>query len=178
MLLVLAHFVANKTRGRPAGQGGQAPVLANDEIRGVMRLARARQRHGVRADGSLAFVETSVTTSTGASRTFTYDDNVDANGSLRSDGVIDRKQVITRSTDGAGNVTEQWTNSNGGGVKLSGVQTNSVNRKIVLDCVRSSRYESSFSTHGSLIEERLPKPVRIGVSHLANDNIWSAKCAA
>ena len=46
--------MANKTRGRPAGQGGQAPVLANDEIRRVMRLARARQRHGIRAEVALS----------------------------------------------------------------------------------------------------------------------------
>jgi hypothetical protein len=69
-------------------------------------------RTGTNADGSLAFVETSVTISTGASRTLTYDDN--------GDGVIDRRQVITKSTHGTGNVTELWTNTNGGGLKLGG----------------------------------------------------------
>ena len=72
---------------------------------------------GTNADGSVASVDTSVATSTGASRTLTYDDN--------GDGVIDRRQPITKSTEVSGNVTELWTNSNGGGIKLSAANDNS-----------------------------------------------------
>ena len=57
-------------------------------------------------------METSVSTSIGASRMLTYGDN--------GDGVIDRRQVITKSTVGTGKVTELWTNTNGGGIKLGG----------------------------------------------------------
>jgi len=61
------------------------------------------------ADGSIASVTTSVTTADGTSRSLSYDDN--------GDGVIDRKQIITKATDGFGVTTELWTNLNGGGIK-------------------------------------------------------------
>ena len=60
------------------------------------------------ADGSIASVTTSVTTADGASRNLSYDNN--------GDGVIDRKQTITKATDAFRTVTELWTNLNGGGI--------------------------------------------------------------
>jgi len=72
---------------------------------------------GTNADGSVAFVDVQTTVVNGSSvtRTATYDDN--------GDGVIDRKQVIATTVDASGNTTEVWTNYNGGGTKLSAVQT-------------------------------------------------------
>ncbi|PBB89540.1 hypothetical protein CK215_26825 [Mesorhizobium sp. WSM3864] len=72
---------------------------------------------GTNGDGSIAFVDVQTTVVNGSSvtRTTTYDDN--------GDGVVDRKQVIATTVDASGNTTEMWTNYNGGGTKLSAVQT-------------------------------------------------------
>ena len=48
---------------------------------------------------------------------FRYSDGSATTGATtftKSDGVIDRKQVITRSSHGSGTVTKLWTNNNGG----------------------------------------------------------------
>jgi Ca2+-binding RTX toxin-like protein len=72
---------------------------------------------GTNSDGSVAFinVQTTVISGTSSTRTITYDNN--------GDGVIDSRQVITKSVDVAGVTTELLINYNGGGVKLSAVQT-------------------------------------------------------
>ncbi len=66
-------------------------------------------------DGSVAFVTKSETAANGSLRTITYDDD--------GDGVIDRRQTITKTTDAFGVSTEVWTDFNGGNIKLSSVQT-------------------------------------------------------
>lgn len=45
--------MATKRRGRPAGRTGQAPVLTVDHIKRLLRMARARQRYGGRAEAAL-----------------------------------------------------------------------------------------------------------------------------
>jgi hypothetical protein len=72
---------------------------------------------GTNSDGSAAFinVQTTVISGTSSTRTITYDNN--------GDGVIDRRQVITKSVDVAGVTIELLINYNGGGVKLSAIQT-------------------------------------------------------
>ena len=50
----------------------------------------------------------------------TLRDVFDSNG----DGVIDRRQVVTKSADGSGNVAEIWTDDNGGGIKLDATNDN------------------------------------------------------
>ena len=81
---------------------------------------------GTHADGSVAYNDVQATAISGNvnTRTLTYDDNVDANGSLRSDGVIDRSQMIVTTTNLDGSTTEAWTNYLGNqAVKQSAVQT-------------------------------------------------------
>ena len=89
-----------------SGQGYALKTTTSTDGSGNVTLTNT----GTKADGSVGFVETSVTNATGTSKTITYDDN--------GDGVIDRKQVITKSTDGSGNVTELRTDYNGGGIKV------------------------------------------------------------
>lgn len=43
-----------KRRGRPRGTSGRAAVLSPSQIRQVMRVARARGRHGARAEAAIA----------------------------------------------------------------------------------------------------------------------------
>ena len=43
-----------KRRGRPRGTSGRAAVLSPSQVRHVMRVARARPRHGPRAEAALA----------------------------------------------------------------------------------------------------------------------------
>ena len=72
---------------------------------------------GYDGSGAVAFVTTSVTTSDGASRTLSYDDN--------GDGVVDRLQTITTVTNGNGSTTETELNYSGSSVS-SGLLTSRV----------------------------------------------------
>ena len=46
--------MATKRRGRPKGSSGRAAVLTAAQVKHVMRVARARPRHGARAEAALA----------------------------------------------------------------------------------------------------------------------------
>ena len=87
-------------------------TLAADDASGTVSLSHT----GYGADGSIAFLETSVTSADGHNSSTSYDDN--------GDGILDHIQVITTTVDGAGIRTELLSDYNGGGIKMEAANDN------------------------------------------------------